>query len=296
LMISLGFFGLTSRQIAEVSRVARSDIDTDKRKMLGGVPLVLQYYCGRNSSGGADHLRKLLNATPSIRIIQIHSVARKDERHESGGCGGRLAEARKLSDLIRERNLVTYIGPPPVMLAFGSVMPPFGNTETPCAAACRVVFMGGFQRFMAPEAELGFRRGIFPGITDEEIAREDDEIAREDEAGRGGLLGAWVRSWFGNYPGDSMWWPTTDELRQAGVITGVASLNDLEVWSLRRGLSFRRPLAPTPIFPEPRVRNPSRTLAIEFATELGSTGRYGAGRRTFADRGKPGKPSRFGMS
>jgi hypothetical protein len=83
---------------------------------------------------------------------------------------------------------------------------------------------------MAPEAKLGFHRGSFPGITDE-------ELAQENEADRRGLIGVWVRARFADRadstPSDSMWWPTSDELKRCGVITGVASLNDLRDWLLQ---------------------------------------------------------------
>jgi hypothetical protein len=242
LMVILAFLIITSTpskpgfpQMAEVSRIARSDTDADKHEMLG-VPLTLGYGSSGNSCGDADHLRKVLDAHPSIRIIHIYR------------CGGPLAEARKLGDLIRERKLVTYIGlpgTPPALLATS-----LGGT--PCAAACRVVFMGGVQRFMAPEAKLGFHRGSFPLITDEklaqadeelaqadeELAQADEELAHENEVARVGLIAVWVRAWFANHadstPSDSMVWATSDELKRAGIITGVASPNDLEVW-LRQG-------------------------------------------------------------
>jgi hypothetical protein len=236
-MVILGFLSLASTvskhtfpQVAEVSRIARSDTDTDKNKTVYDT-LLVEYSDFGNSCGGTDALRKFLDAVPSIRIIHIQPLR---DRIGHQRCGGRLAEARKLRDFIRERKLVTYIGPPgppPAMLAIGL-------TDTPCAAACRVAFMGGVQRFMAPEAKLGFHRGSFPGITDEELAQEDEELAQENEAGRRGSFGVWVRAWFANRAeptaGDSMWWLTSEELRQTGVITGVASLNDLEVW-LRQG-------------------------------------------------------------
>jgi Bacterial sugar transferase len=222
LMVILAFLSLASTpskhtfpQIAEVSRIARSDTDTDKHKM-HGVPLYLDIVVG-------------------TRVA---------------------APIRELRDIIRERKLVTYI-------------------DAPCASACIVAFMGGIQRFMAPEAKLGFRRGSFPGITDEELAQEDGELAQENEAvsqglnslrkvldaeptiriihmhscesdiygcgGRfGGPLGVWVRAWLaGRASTHSIQWPTSDELREAGVITGVASMKDLTVW-LRQGTLQRK--------------------------------------------------------
>ena len=137
---------------------------------------------GGSNCQNTSALRKFLDAVPSIRIIHIQPLR---DRIGHQPCGGRLAEARKLRDFIRERKLVTYIGPPgppPAMLAIGV-------RDTPCAAACKVAFMGGAQRFMAPEAKLGFHRGSFPGITDEELAQEDEELVQENEARSRGLFG-----------------------------------------------------------------------------------------------------------
>jgi hypothetical protein len=188
----------TFPQMAELSGIARSDSDTDKRERL--VPLKLEYY-GFAGNDSTD-LGKVLDARPPRRRL--------------GSYEERLAEARRLRDIIRERKLVIFVelhspGLPGLLQAIGPL------TDTPCAAARRVVFTGGVRRFMAPE-----------------------ELAQENEAGRRGwfAFGVWVRAGCADHadstPSDSIQWPTSEELREAGVITGVASLDDLEVW-LRQG-------------------------------------------------------------
>jgi hypothetical protein len=199
LMVILGFLGLPSTlskvtfpQIAEFWRIAAGDPDTGKHELhilRGGTELE---YAGGITFGATDDVRKLLDADPAIRVVHINSA------------GGRVAEARKLRDLIRERKLVTY-------------------TASACASACTIAFMGGVQRFGAPTAKLGFHRGSFPGVTDEELAQEND-------ADRRWLIGIGVPAWFADRaystPSDSMWWPTSDELKRAGIITGIARPDD----------------------------------------------------------------------
>ena len=69
--------------------------------------------------------------------------------------------------------------------------------------------MGGIQRFIAPEAKLGFHRGSFPGVADSELAEEND-------ADRQWLISIGVPAWFADRaystPSGSMWWPTSEEL------------------------------------------------------------------------------------
>src|SRR6266446_8755693 len=117
-------------------------------------------YAGGITFGATDEVRNLLDADPAIHVIHINSQ------------GGRVAEARKLRDLIRERRLVTY-------------------TASACASACTIAFMGGIQRYVAPGAKLGFHRGSFPGLTDQQLD-DDDDIDRQS------LIAAGVPAWFAN--------------------------------------------------------------------------------------------------
>jgi hypothetical protein len=199
LMVIFGFLGLaikvsteTFPQIAEWWRIASGNPEFAKyqlRILRGGTELE---YNGGITFGAADQVRTLLDADPAIRSIHLNSP------------GGRIAEARKLRDLIRERKLVTY-------------------TASGCASACTIAFMGGNQRFVAPKAKLGFHRGRFPGATEAELTAEND-------ADRQWLISVGVPAWFADHaystPSDSMWWPTSEELRQAGVVTGITRPND----------------------------------------------------------------------
>jgi hypothetical protein len=206
-MVILGFLSSASTlstqtfpQVAEFWRIAAGDADIGKHELhilRGGTELE---YAGGITFGATDDVRKLLDADPAIHVIHINSL------------GGRVSEARMLRDLIRQRGLVTY-------------------TASTCASACTIAFMGGVQRFVAPEAKLGFHRGGFPGVTDEELTAEID-------ADRRWLMSVGVPAWFVDHaystPNDSMWWPTSDELRRAGVITGIARPDDFALSGMPR--------------------------------------------------------------
>jgi hypothetical protein len=103
LAVVIGFFGLISTiateilpQVAEYWRIAAGDPAIGKhelRVLRGGRELE---YNGGITFSVTDEVRSLLHAYPAIRVIHLNSL------------GGRIGEARKLRDLIRQRRLVTY--------------------------------------------------------------------------------------------------------------------------------------------------------------------------------------------
>lgn len=198
-VVVFGFLGLlgslfrqTIPQVAEYWRIAAGDAETGGHELhilRAGRELE---YSGGITFGATDEVQRLLDADPAIRVIHLNSP------------GGRMAEARKLRSLIRERELTTY-------------------TSARCASACTIAFLGGVKRFIAPDAKLGFHRGSFPGLTGE-------ELNQENEVERRFLIDAGVASWFADRvystPSSSMWWPTTIELYQGHVITGISGPDD----------------------------------------------------------------------
>jgi hypothetical protein len=198
----LGFVGTLSKnvgpQLIEVWKIASGDPDVGSHKLRilrGGTELE---YSGGITFGATDEVRRMLDADQAIRVIHLNSN------------GGREAEARNLRDLVRDRKLITY-------------------TSSICASACTYAFLGGVQRYMAPDARLGFHRGDFPGFTPEQLAVENETAKRW-------LVANGVPAWFAeraySTPSDSMWWPTLDELKQAGVVTAVARSDDFAVSGL----------------------------------------------------------------
>jgi hypothetical protein len=193
IVVVLGFLGLASTtattaipQIRECWDMANGDPrieEYDLQILRGGTELE---YTGGIKFGATEDVRRLLDADPFIRVIHLNSP------------GGRLGEAHILRDLIRERELVTY-------------------AAAECESACTIAFLGGIQRFLAPEGKLGFHRGYFPGLSNRELDRLNKEEGRR-------LIAQGVAEWFvsrlNSTPSDSMWWPSSEELKRAGVING----------------------------------------------------------------------------
>jgi hypothetical protein len=118
-------------------------------------------YTGGIKFRATKDVRRLLDADPYITVIHLDSV------------GGRLGEAHKLRDLIRERELLTY-------------------TTGECESACTIAFMGGVQRFLAPKGKLGFHQGYFPGLNERELDRLNEAEARW-------WIDQGVALWFGHH-------------------------------------------------------------------------------------------------
>jgi hypothetical protein len=136
-------------------------------------------------TGCADDLRKALEAAPQITVLHINST------------GGRIAEARRMSDLVRQRDLITY-------------------TSEKCVSAATLVFVAGKERVVAFGARLGFHRSALPGAT---LVQELEMDAHVHDAMRAANISeAFIKRVLAT-PSDRMWYPTIEELRDAGVIT-----------------------------------------------------------------------------
>ena len=106
-----------------------------------------------------------------------------------------------MRDIIRKHGLITV-------------------TSTECESACVLAFLGGNERYLAPGARLGFHTESFPGATPDETAafeREDEQFMLSR-----GIPWDFVQRAFSTPSGD-LWFPTTDDLKAANVITGESS-------------------------------------------------------------------------
>jgi hypothetical protein len=130
-----------------------------------------------------QNLTAVLAGAPDVRAVRLESP------------GGYVQPALAVADIIRARGLDTYVG------RF-------------CASACTLAFLGGQHRYLAPGARLGFHQAHAPNVAQTRV----DPIMRQayDAAG--------VPSSFIDHvlrtPSQALWFPTQDELRQAGVTSG----------------------------------------------------------------------------
>jgi len=139
--------------------------------------------------GLADDFSKLLKASQQIRVLHLNSI------------GGRIGEAEKLYNLVRERGLITYV-------------------HSQCLSACTIVFAGGKERYIAKDAVLGFHEPAFPGISQVELqssVAEQTQIFRDAGFSANFVLRALKT------PNSEMWKPKLAELVAANVITRVSA-------------------------------------------------------------------------
>jgi hypothetical protein len=137
-------------------------------------------------SGGIKYgldrdLRAALDAWPAVEVVHLDSP------------GGRLGEARKVFETIRERGLLTYV-------------------PHACSSACTIVFLAGRERLLGPSGALGFHAAFFPGAS----PADDTQAAFLLSSG---IDPAFVRRVI-RTPNDDMWFPTPAELEAAGIVTG----------------------------------------------------------------------------
>lgn len=125
--------------------------------------------------------------------------------------GGFVYEGRQLSKLIINHGLETY-------------------TLTHCYSACTIAFISGHKRHLGIGAGLGFHEytSAFDGLdvlTDLERGQaRDARLFR-----RQGVQPAFLSRLFLT-PHDDLWYPSTMELRNAGVIHGVVKPSELVSW------------------------------------------------------------------
>jgi hypothetical protein len=144
-------------------------------------------FSGGISFGTAKEFETMLDAMDNVSTVRINSI------------GGRIAEAQKISNMIRARGLSTYV-------------------TSECVSACTIVFLGGKQRFLYANAKLGFHQSYFPGQT------ESDKrlgIMREEARLEGfGVSHAFAeRANAASHTG--MWYPEQSELLREHVVTKI---------------------------------------------------------------------------
>lgn len=172
---------------------------------------------GGMSFGTADKLKMILDATPSIRTVQLNNV------------GGWIAEGDRVGQLIRARGLSTF-------------------TARECDSACLLAFLGGNQRYLGSKGRLGFHEASVAGVGGE-VAKEGTDRIRQVFL-ENGIPASFIDRAL-TTPAASMWYPTASELLGAHVITAVVDERDYALTGVsgwRDRAKLEADFAATPIF------------------------------------------------
>ena len=150
---------------------------------------------GGMSLGTANALKTILDATPTIRIVQLNNV------------GGWISEGDRVRLLIKAHGLSTF-------------------TARECDSACLLAFMGGKERYLGTRGRLGFHEASVEGVGGG-VAREGTERFRRV------FLENRIPASFVNRalstPPSAIWYPTTRELLDGHVITAAVNENDYAI-------------------------------------------------------------------
>jgi len=150
--------------------------DGTEMELSGGMPF-----------GTAEAVSASLDAAPLVRVIHLNSL------------GGRVMEARKLAELIRQRGLVTY-------------------TSTVCASACSIAFLAGAERYLGENGKLGFHSASIGGVSggfSDQLNVDFRNALRER-----GVPDSFIQHVVATPP-DELWFPDHEELLSAHVIDAV---------------------------------------------------------------------------
>jgi hypothetical protein len=126
-----------------------------------------------------------LAEAPQARVVSLNSP------------GGHVKAALEVAELIRARNLDTYV-------------------QRMCASACTIAFLAGHRRFFGETARLGFHQAHGPNITSAD-ANSLLRLAYQ----RLSVPPAFIAHVLRTPPAD-LWIPDLTELRSAGIVTDVA--------------------------------------------------------------------------
>jgi hypothetical protein len=146
------------------------------------------YVEGSYGLGGEELVRRALDQNPGIRTVVL------------SGPGGRLSVGFELYDMFRERKLATRV-------------------DDECASACTFAFLGGVERSISPGGRLGFHRGSFPGLSDNDLYETNRDL-RRFLLYTAKLAAPFVERVLAT-PGDDIWEPTPQELLAGRVINRV---------------------------------------------------------------------------
>lgn len=142
---------------------------------------------GGMSLGTTDALRIILDATPTIGVVQLNNA------------GGWISEGNRVGKLIEARALSTF-------------------TARECDSACLLAFLRGRERYLGSRGRLGFHEAPAAGVGGDP-AQKGNELFRQAFLAKGVPTSFIDRALA--TPATDVWYPTTQELLQAHVISAV---------------------------------------------------------------------------
>ncbi len=141
---------------------------------------------GAFASGSWPAFKRMVEANPAIELITLASP------------GGRIFDADKIAGLIRAKGIDTQV-------------------IDQCASACTIVLLAGRHRMAGRLSKVGFHQPDFPGMdpaTRTSAIADNSRLYRE-----AGIKQPFIDRMMATAP-SNMWYPTYDELIDAGVLTG----------------------------------------------------------------------------
>lgn len=150
--------------------------------------------------GLTSRLAAALDANPGVTLVHLNSS------------GGRVAEARRLRDLIASRRLSTY-------------------TSRQCTSACVIAFLAGERRLISPDAKIGFHQYSVAGRSGV-LTAADMEKDKRYFISRG-VSAPFVDRAF--LPTSVMWYPTPEEMLAANYVTGYAGSGEVALSGMSAG-------------------------------------------------------------
>jgi hypothetical protein len=139
---------------------------------------------GTFGEASVDKLQRVIDASPNATTLLLNSD------------GGRESAAEELALRVRQRHLNTLV-------------------QDRCLSACTFLFLAGNKREVADDAELGFHQSTVQGVSAMARTILDEKMA---EYYRSYGVPQWFIDRIVATPPESIWYPTRDELKEAGVL------------------------------------------------------------------------------
>ncbi len=174
--------------LMEMWTIYTGDADLNQLAVRVGGDGTTLYVEGSYGLGGEELVRRALDHNPGIRTVVL------------AGPGGRLSVGFDLYEMFRARKLATRV-------------------DDECASACTIAFLGGVERSISPGGRLGFHRGSFPGLSDNDLFETNRDL-RRFLLYIAKLAPQFVDRVFATPP-DEIWEPTPQELLAGRVINRV---------------------------------------------------------------------------